>query len=722
MFMAVSSQKMNQYQKIKAIENAPRTPVDRMTGLASWWNRLRVQQKVWTILLVVMVPVVIALAFHATLINNLLSLQQRHDQLVNAQQQILILRRLAVDIEDAFRGYLLTGQDRFLVPLREAEPKLHATFARALEMAAGVPGVTEPLDTAMARLRQLLDSKHVLIRQVQQGYRAEVLQYVESGKGLALSDAVRDDLRSVENRLEDDLRLFETQESEVAQQTFSGLLIALLGGMGLGLLGARLLSRSITGPVVALERSVSQFGAEVNEPPVPAATATASCDEIGRLAQTFREMAGRIQQQLQELEALNATGHEINTIGPDGLEGVLRRITDRAAELFKADVCLLMLRNEQMRCWIVEAASGPWNDRVQKTVMLWEEFPVSVDAFETGKPAIAEDLSSDERPFVSRRNLIGQSMLAVPLLSQGVPFGVLVLLLDRKVSRESWNVRLAKGLADEAAIAIANARLYEAAHQKERGLETRLKQLEHLAETLAHDLKAPGERMEGLASMLRTEYAAALDQRAGRWVQLIEENGRDLITRVENILQVAKVGAQMDAVEAVDPMHVLEDVLKARETELEAARVRVHVESGFPLVACHRAYLRQVFDNLVSNATKFAMVANPKIRVTADLQGPRVLFTVSDNGPGIPPEHRHRVLEPFVRLKPQHTKGTGIGLAIVKRIVELYGGALWIEENVPTGCSVKFTLPLLADLARERQSLGSSEGSVEDSLVEPWSE
>src|SRR5207248_2742855 len=107
--------------------------VRNKTGaIQRWWNRLRLQQKVWTILLVVFIPVVIAFALHVRLIDTLLALQRETDRAANARQQTLILHRVAVDIEDAFRGYLLTQQERFLVPLREAEPKLAASSEEAM--------------------------------------------------------------------------------------------------------------------------------------------------------------------------------------------------------------------------------------------------------------------------------------------------------------------------------------------------------------------------------------------------------------------------------------------------------------------------------------------------------------------------------------------------------------------------------------------------------------
>jgi len=260
-------------------------------------------------------------------------------------------------------------------------------------------------------------------------------------------------------------------------------------------------------------------------------------------------------------------------------------------------------------------------------------------------------------------------------------------------------------------VAIANARLYDAVSRKEKGLEARLRQLEHLAETLAHDLKGPGERMESLASLILAEYGGRLDDRGNRWLRMMEQNSRDLIARVHNILEVSRVGARPEAVEAVDPALIVREVLKARGDEVERARVQVEVDPDLPLVACHRAYLHQIFDNLISNAVKFSAAAPaPVLRIAAERQEDRILFSISDNGPGIPPAFRERVFEPFVRLQPDTAKGSGIGLSIVRRIVELYGGKAWIESNEPAGCRVRVSLPALGDLVRAPGASHAGEG------------
>ena len=149
--------------------------------LREWWSRLLVQQKVWTILLALFVPLVATLCVHVTLINHLLSIQQQHRQIVSARHEILVLRRLAVDIEDAFRGYLLARQDWFLRPLEEAETKLNPTVARAMAVAEPTPDLAADVQNVSERLKELLESKKALIRQFQAGHEKEVLDYVRVG-------------------------------------------------------------------------------------------------------------------------------------------------------------------------------------------------------------------------------------------------------------------------------------------------------------------------------------------------------------------------------------------------------------------------------------------------------------------------------------------------------------------------------------------------------------
>jgi signal transduction histidine kinase len=174
--------------------------------------------------------------------------------------------------------------------------------------------------------------------------------------------------------------------------------------------------------------------------------------------------------------------------------------------------------------------------------------------------------------------------------------------------------------------------------------------------------------MEELARLLVEQDSGQFDDRTKRWLSLIEENGRDLVQRVEGILTVAHVGADQEAITAVDPTAIIGEVLKARADEIGRLRAVVHVEPGLPLVACHGPNLRQIFDNLVANALKFTREGEPPVlRISGRVQGPMVAFSVEDHGIGIPPTQRTRVFQPFVRLLMSEAAGNGIGLTIIQR-------------------------------------------------------
>jgi signal transduction histidine kinase/CHASE3 domain sensor protein len=671
---------------------------------------------VWAILLLLCLPLLAGLATHLSFVNRLIALQEQRHDLARAQEQVHLLRRLTADIEDGFRGYLLTQQPIFLAPLTDAEAKLDAVMATASHALSDLAGPPNELVLIERQLKELLQSKHELIADVQRGEAEKAWEYVRSGEGLKLSDGLREHLRSIEDRLEQRRESSNAQADALSKQTFAGLWIALVGLMVLGLISSRILDRSLTDPIRRLHSAAARMGEDVDAAGIAELLTVdrLAKDELGRLAEAYLDMTRRIATHIREIDVLDTIGHEINTIGPDGLDGVLRRITDRAVELVQADVCLVLLRDDRMGCWVVAAASGEWNDRLKQSVMLWEELPVSVEAFETRRPATGNRFRSDERPHVARRNVIGESMLAIPLLAQGIPFGVLSLLSERPRESHEWNHRLAKGLAQEAALAISNARLYEAAQEKQRGLLARLRQLEHLAETLAHDLKGPGSRMEELARLLAQKFSGHIDERTAKWLKLLQENGRDIVQRVEGILEVARVGSGQGSVTAVDPRLVIDQVLKTHAGEIEQTQAEIRIDPAFPLVACHGAYVRQVFDNLISNALKYARPGEkPFIAITSQTDQNMVSFAVQDRGIGIPADQRGRVFLPFVRLTQPDGKGSGIGLTIVQRIVELYGGQVWIEETDGGGCAVKFTLPRLSD-AGSREDGRADESEVVD--------
>ena len=227
------------------------------------------------------------------------------------------------------------------------------------------------------------------------------------------------------------------------------------------------------------------------------------------------------------------------------------------------------------------------------------------------------------------------------------------------------------------------------------GLQSRLEQLERYSADMAHDLKAPARRMAELASLLQADYKGRFDERADRYLLWIQGNGQQLMARIEEVLRLARIGVVRESVEPVDPAEVIRDVIKGCEGHVERLGAMVRTADRFPKLACNRVHLFQVLDNLIRNALKFSAEGySPELEIGVRGAGQESVFFVRDNGIGIAEADKNRIFEPFERLGYKEAPGTGIGLAIVKKIIELYQGRVWIESERGKGTTFFFTLPL----------------------------
>jgi CHASE3 domain sensor protein len=232
--------------------------------VVQWVNHLRIQHKVWVMLLLLCVPLGAGIAIHLYVVQQLLGLQQQKQDLTLADKQVHVLERLAVDIEDGFRGYVLTQQPAFLVPLIEAEAKLNQALSDASASLAKLPGSSNQLDSIERQLKDFLHSKQELIADIQRGRGDKALEYVRSGEGLRLSDLLRADLRTVEDRLMRHRNFLKEQADGLSQRTFVGLWITLAGVVALGWIVSRVLARSLKDPIMQLESATRRIGAQVD--------------------------------------------------------------------------------------------------------------------------------------------------------------------------------------------------------------------------------------------------------------------------------------------------------------------------------------------------------------------------------------------------------------------------------------------------------------------------
>lgn len=217
--------------------------------------------------------------------------------------------------------------------------------------------------------------------------------------------------------------------------------------------------------------------------------------------------------------------------------------------------------------------------------------------------------------------------------------------------------------------------------------------LGQFAYVASHDLAEPLRMVTSYLELLSSRYGADLDERAHRYIGFASEGAIRMRALIEDLLALARVASAEAPTEAVD----LEKVLAATVAGLglRLREVGGSVEhSSLPVVVGNKGQLSQLLTNLVGNALKFADVDRPMVRVSAGREGDRWRIDVDDNGPGVPEPFRHEVFDMFRRLRPRSdASGTGIGLAIAKKVVERHGGEIAVTDSPAGGARFWFTLP-----------------------------
>jgi PAS domain S-box-containing protein len=236
-------------------------------------------------------------------------------------------------------------------------------------------------------------------------------------------------------------------------------------------------------------------------------------------------------------------------------------------------------------------------------------------------------------------------------------------------------------------------RLQLALGERSAALERSNQDLRQFAYAASHDLQEPLRAVAGCAQLFASRYATTLDAEGQELIRHMVEGSTRMKHLIEDLLAYSRVeshGTELAPVDAVDA--VSEAILNLRQAVREShAEV---VVAGLPAVYADRRQLTQLFQNLLSNAIKYAGHAPPHITVTAEPMADAWLFTVRDRGIGIPPDARERVFAIFQRLHGREEyPGTGVGLALCRRIVERHGGRIWIEPTTGPGTEVRFTLP-----------------------------
>jgi signal transduction histidine kinase len=258
-------------------------------------------------------------------------------------------------------------------------------------------------------------------------------------------------------------------------------------------------------------------------------------------------------------------------------------------------------------------------------------------------------------------------------------------------------IELIEGIAGQVALALENAHLMEEAQKHAAAAQARAQELDSFTYTVSHDLKAPLSNLKGFAEVLAEDYADGLDKQGRFCLDRITANAEIMAQMIDELLLLSRLDREERTAEPVDVNRVIVGVLLQLHPEIQERGIQIEIQQDMPTLAGQEIWLEQVFANLIGNAIKFIDDGNPDPRVQVGWkEHPEgALFWVRDNGVGIAAADQERVFELFARLHTLQRQGTGLGLPIVRRVIERANGRIWIESEAGQGSTFYFVWPAL---------------------------
>lgn len=402
---------------------------------------------------------------------------------------------------------------------------------------------------------------------------------------------------------------------------------------------------------------------------------------LSKLLIDERVLSTALSNRLHEVSLLLEAGKAMNSVLD--LDAVLDRILGSALELLEGTSGSIMLVDGEDELMAV-CVRG--NDPARAARQRFGE-GIAGEVAVTREPLLIKgEVDPDRFPGHVERALPVDSAMCVPLVSRDELLGVLNVNADGVRTFTEYDLRALSMFAEQAAGAIANARLYEAerAHVAEL-LELDRMKSEFIA-LVSHELRTP---LTSVLAATETAKRAEMASMRPELLDIIDRQAHRLAAMVEKLLVAARLEGEtaLPVPQTVDLCAVVR--LAAKDSEVTAKPVVVHAPSSC-IVDIDPETLRHILDNLVENAYKYGA---PPVEVAIDDLGEMVVLSVIDHGDGIPPEDRERVFERFARLDAhQDQPGIGLGLPIVRGLVKACGGEIQIDD-APRGTTVRISFP-----------------------------
>ncbi len=314
----------------------------------------------------------------------------------------------------------------------------------------------------------------------------------------------------------------------------------------------------------------------------------------------------------------------------------------------------------------------------------------------TNQGTIVADPAADVRFYPqidSSSGFITTCLLAAPVQLRNRTIGVLEVVNKLDGRFLAQDISYAKTLAASAAIAIENAKLVETLRQTNADLQTQNEELEAFDRTVAHDLQNPLALVVGFADLLQTSAVEISQAERERALNLLVQNAHRMSNIIQELLILSSVRKHDVETHPLDMAEVVLGAMDRLRFMMQPYKVRIILPDSWEVARGYAPWIEEVWENYISNALKYG--GSPPVielgsRVLAD---GRIQFWIRDNGPGIAPEKRSLLFTPFTKVSQVRVTGHGLGLSIVRRIMEKLGGTVGLESELGRGSVFSFVLP-----------------------------
>ena len=424
------------------------------------------------------------------------------------------------------------------------------------------------------------------------------------------------------------------------------------------------------------------------------------------LFQTLQARTAELGRKVDQLEALGAVGQAVSS--SLDLDEVLTTIVTHAVRLSGTDGGSALEFEPSTQEFRVRTAYGMSDEQLEamRRVRIGLRGTLVGRAATRGKPERVNDLlTAPDDPHLRRLREAGwRSLVAVPMLHESAIVGALVVRRRTPGDFPEETCDLLETFASQSALAIINARLFRELESKTAELEVASRHKSEFLASMSHELRTPLNAVIGFSEVLLERMFGELNDRQEEYLRDIWSSGKHLLELLNEILDLSKVEAGHMVLEPMEfsLQEALEHGLALVRERATRHGITLHLDvaSDIAPVQADELRIKQVIVNLLSNAVKFTSDGG-RVDVRARAGPGEVLVTVSDTGTGVAAEDRERIFDAFQQggRKASTTEGTGLGLTLSKRIIELHGGRIWVDSEVGVGSTFGFAIPAGAAVA-----------------------